>query len=257
MKKWVNGFFAAFSMYSTLPMPQVQWREDTMQYVFCFFPWIGALTGGLCLAWNWLCGYFQIGEMLFAGGMTLIPLAISGGIHLDGLIDTADALYSRREREKKLEILKDPHVGAFGVIACGGYLLASFSLWGQLYGSWRWIAVCCVGFFLSRCCSALAVVSFPAAKQSGLAHLFSGYADRKMVRICCGAYLAAGCALLILLGGWHSAVVPLAMGLAFAGFYRLCRRQFGGITGDLAGFFLQLSELAVLAACTAGGVLAW
>lgn len=43
--------------------------------------------------------------------MTLLPLIVSGGIHLDGLVDTADALYSRRETEKKLEILKDPHVG--------------------------------------------------------------------------------------------------------------------------------------------------
>lgn len=89
---------------------------------------------------------------------------MSGGIHLDGMVDTADALYSRRETEKKLEILKDPHVGAFGVIVCGGYLLASFALWGQLHTSPRLLVPCCAGFFLSRCCSAMAVVSFPAAK---------------------------------------------------------------------------------------------
>ncbi len=77
------------------------------------FPWIGLLTGGLCLGWAWFCRAWQVGALLFAGGMTLLPLIVSGGIHLDGLVDTADALYSRRETEKKLEILKDPHVGAF------------------------------------------------------------------------------------------------------------------------------------------------
>lgn len=130
-----------------------------MRYLFCFFPWIGLLTGGLCLGWAWFCRVWQVGALLFAGGMTLLPLIVSGGIHLDGLVDTADALYSRRETEKKLEILKDPHVGAFGVMACCGYLLASFALGGKymkpaadralrhrifpvamLFGCWQWSA---------------------------------------------------------------------------------------------------------------------
>ncbi|MDD3192542.1 MAG: adenosylcobinamide-GDP ribazoletransferase [Oscillospiraceae bacterium] len=255
MKKWFDGFCAAFSMYSTVPMPQIQWEQDTMRYLFCFFPWVGALTGGLCLGWAWLCRVLSVGPMLFAGGMTLLPLAVSGGIHLDGLVDTADALYSRRETEKKLEILKDPHVGAFGVIVCGGYLLAAFALWGQLYETPRLLSLCCAGFFLSRCCSALAVVSFPAAKNSGLAHLFSGYADQKAVRICCGCDLALAGGLLIWPFGWAAVAVLAAVGIVFAGFWRLCRKQFGGITGDLAGFFLQITELAVLLVCTFGGML--
>ena len=236
MKKWVSGFCAAFSMYSTVPMPQVPWQADTMRYLFCFFPWVGLLIGGLCLGWAWLCRAWHAGEMLFAGGMTLLPLIVSGGIHLDGMVDTADALYSRRETEKKLEILKDPHVGAFGVIVCGGYLLARFALWG---------------------CSAMAVVSFPAAKNSGLAHLFSGYADKKTVRICCGCYLAFAGGLLIWRFWWAGAAVLIGISLIFIVFWHLCKKQFGGITGDLAGFFLQMTELAVLAGCTFGGMLEW
>ena len=255
MKKWLNGFCAAFSMYSTVPMPQIQWREDTMRYLFCFFPWIGLLTGGLCLGWAWFCRAWQVGARLFAGGMTLLPLIVSGGIHLDGLVDTADALYSRRETEKKLEILKDPHVGAFGVMACCGYLLASFALWGQVYETPRLIGLCCIGFFLSRCCSALAVVSFPAAKNSGLAHLFSSYADKKTVRVCCGFYLLLAGALLVWKFLWLGAAVLITIGFVFVGFWHLCRKQFGGITGDLAGFFLQVAELAVLAVCTFGGIM--
>jgi len=238
-------------------MPQIQWREDTMRYLFCFFPWVGLLTGGLCLGWAWLCGYWRAGALLFAGGMTLLPLIVSGGIHLDGLVDTADALYSRQETQKKLEILKDPHVGAFGVIVCCGYLLANFALWGQMYETPRLTGLCCAGFFLSRCCSAMAVVSFPAAKNSGLAHLFSGYADKKTVRICCGGYLLLAGGLLVWQFAWAGAAVLVGMGLVFLWFWRLCRKQFGGITGDLAGFFLQAAELAVLAICTFGGMLEW
>lgn len=228
-----------------------------MRYLFCFFPWVGLLTGGLCLGWAWLCGYWRAGALLFAGGMTLLPLIVSGGIHLDGLVDTADALYSRRETQKKLEILKDPHVGAFGVIVCCGYLLANFALWGQMYETPQLTGLCCAGFFLSRCCSAMAVVSFPAAKNSGLAHLFSGYADKKAVRICCGGYLLLAGGLLVWQFAWAGAAVLAGMGLVFVWFWRLCRKQFGGITGDLAGFFLQAVELAVLAICTFGGMLGW
>ena len=111
MKKWVSGFCAAFSMYSTVPMPQVPWQADTMRYLFCFFPWVGLLIGGLCLGWAWLCRAWHAGEMLFAGGMTLLPLIVSGGIHLDGMVDTADALYSRRETEKKLALTAASFLG--------------------------------------------------------------------------------------------------------------------------------------------------
>ena len=148
-------------------------------------------------------------------------------------------------------------MGAFGVIVCCGYLLANFALWGQMYETPRLTGLCCAGFFLSRCCSAMAVVSFPAAKNSGLAHLFSGYADKKTVRICCGGYLLLAGGLLVWQFAWAGAAVLVGMGLVFLWFWRLCRKQFGGITGDLAGFFLQAAELAALAICTFGGMLEW
>lgn len=141
------------------------------------------------------------------------------------------------------------------MIVCCGYLLASFALWGQVYETPRLIGLCCIGFFLSRCCSALAVVSFPAAKNSGLAHLFSSYADKKTVRVCCGFYLLLAGALLVWKLLWLGAAVLITIGFVFVGFWHLCRKQFGGITGDLAGFFLQVAELAVLAVCTFGGIM--
>lgn len=187
--------------------------------------------------------------------MTLLPLIVSGGIHLDGLVDTADALYSRRETEKKLEILKDPHVGAFGVMACCGYLLASFALWGQVYETPRLIGLCCIGF---SCRDAVRRwqwsafrqlripdwrICFPAMrikKRFGFAAVFIFYWQG---RCWFGNFYGPGAAVLI------------TIGFVFVGFWHLCRKQFGGITGDLAGFFLQAAELAVLAVCTFGGIM--
>ena len=99
-----------------------------------------------------------------------------------------------------------------------------------------------------RMLSGLAVAAFPLAKNTGLAHTFATAADRRTV--CC--VLAAGCLVwavgILALGGW---ALLLAAGLVFARYHRVAVRQFGGTTGDLAGWFLQKCELWMLAALAA------
>lgn len=70
-------------------------------------------------------------NVVFAGVMTLLPVLVNGGIHMDGFLDTMDALNSYGSREKKLEILKDSRTGAFAVIGFGLYLVASLALWSE------------------------------------------------------------------------------------------------------------------------------
>ena len=102
----------AFAMFSALPVPQFAWNQKNMRYAMCAFPLIGAVIGGL---WC-LCGALPLPMPAKAAGFCLIPVWVTGGIHLDGYADTCDALSSYGDREKKLEILKDPHCGAFAVI---------------------------------------------------------------------------------------------------------------------------------------------
>ena len=72
--------------------------------------------------------------VLFAAAAACLPLLITGGIHMDGFMDTVDALASHQSRERKLEILKDSACGAFAVLYCGVYLLLSFALYYEGYG---------------------------------------------------------------------------------------------------------------------------
>ena len=122
-----GSFVIACSMYSRIPMPQVDWTENRMKYAMCFFPLIG-VTMGAALWLTALIGEhvhtLEEGSLLWAVMGTILPLLITGGIHLDGYLDVTDARSSYGDRAKKLEILKDPHVGAFAVIGCGIYLLA-------------------------------------------------------------------------------------------------------------------------------------
>ena len=98
----------AFAMFSALPVPRIDWNERNMRYAMAAFPLIGAVIGAL---WC-VCGTLPLPDMLRAAGFCLIPVAVTGGIHLDGYADTSDALSSYGDREKKLDILKDPHCGA-------------------------------------------------------------------------------------------------------------------------------------------------
>ena len=110
----------AFAMFSAIPVPQFDWNEKNMRYAMCAFPLIGAVCGVL---W-YLCGALPLPALVRAGGFCLIPVWVTGGIHLDGYADTCDALSSYGDTAKKLEILKDPHCGAFAVIRLCSYFAA-------------------------------------------------------------------------------------------------------------------------------------
>ena len=101
----LKSFIIAFSMYSQIPMPQFEWKEEDMKYMLCFFPLVGAVIG-LCLyGWEKLCTGMEINGLCRTLVGTAIPLLLTGGIHVDGYMDTMDAFHSYQSRERKIEIL--------------------------------------------------------------------------------------------------------------------------------------------------------
>lgn len=241
--KLICAAVIAFSMYSRVPMPRVEWSRENMRFLFCFFPLVGAVIGLLLYLWARF-GAPILGEgNLSAAISVLIPILVTGGIHMDGFFDTADALGSHRPAEEKLAILKDSHAGAFAVLAGLCYFLLAFGAYSQVEG--RWIPVLSVGFVLSRALSGLSVVTFRKATDSGLAATFADASQKRTVGITMGVYILACFVLMALLGGVRG-VICFAAAIIVFGYYRfMAYRQFGGITGDLAGFFLQVCELAM------------
>lgn len=250
----------AFSMYSAVPMPQICWTEENMKYALAAFPLVGVLEGALLLGWAWVAAALRVQPLLFAALAVAIPLVLTGGIHMDGFCDTVDALSSHQPREEKLRILQDPQAGAFAVVFAGGYLLVQAGLWAQLWelGSqdsgclFAGVGVVSGGCVLGRCLSGGAVVALPSARKKGLAATFSQAAAQKRRRV-----LGALGLLAVLSAGWMAsqAVWPAlaawaALALVTVGFYRMCQKEFGGITGDLAGWFFACGQLAMLAAVT-------
>ena len=231
----------AFSMFSALPMPRVQWNGANMRYSLCAFPLVGAVIGGLVWLWTLVSGALSLPAILRGAGCCLIPVLVTGGIHLDGYIDTWDALASHGAPERLREILKDPHVGAFAVIRLGAYYVASLALWTAL-PVYRGGAVL-AAFCLSRTLSGLAVASFPIMEGNGLARTFSEASARRRVRRILTAAALVLSALMIWRGG--AVMVPAALGVFAYYRYGICRK-FGGLSGDLAGWFLQTTELVLM-----------
>lgn len=236
----------AFGTYSKIPMPYFEWKEKDMKYTICFFPLVGVADGGVCLLWLWLCHRFGMGELFKATGI-IINIFITGGIHIDGYMDTMDALHSYQPKEKKLEILKDAHIGSFAVIMLSVYLMLNAAAVsginykaGLLYG---------MTFVVSRILSGLAVVSFKSAKNEGMLYTFSSAAHKIAVRTLLIAELTAALLVMFYFCGVKSAAVIITMAIVFIYYRYKSYKEFGGITGDLAGWFLCICETAAAVVC--------
>lgn len=237
----LNSFLLAFAMYSKIPMPPADWSKEKMKYIMCFFPLVGVVIGALIFGFGSLCSRLGLPELFRGCGLTLIPLLVTGGIHMDGFIDTVDALSSYQSRERKLEILKDSHTGAFAVIFAGIYLVASVGIWSGIPDAC--LPVMAVSFVFSRGMSGMSVVTFKNARKDGLVATFSTNAEKHITRVVLVFYLVISGSLMIYLN-WKAGIASiLASGLIFLYYRYKSYKEFGGITGDLAGWYTQLCEL--------------
>lgn len=257
-KRLWNSFKIAFSMYSRIPMPKSEWTEENMSYAMCFFPCIGAVIGSVSYgvfrvaAWT-QAGKIPVNDLFWTVLLVLIPILITGGIHMDGFLDTQDALSSYQSRERRLEILKDSHAGAFAIISCAVYLLLYTGVYSSL--SEESMQVIALGFMLSRILSGLSVVTFPQARKQGMAATFSQNAAKKTTRIVLCIWLVMLGIVMMIVGKIPGILCLLSAGLMFLYYYRIAMEKFGGITGDLAGYFLQMCELVMAIAAVGGDIL--
>lgn len=251
----IKSFLMAISTYSALPVPQFEWTEENWQYAICWFPCVGILSGGLTAVWILAASCFGISQLLFACIAVTIPIVVTGGIHMDGFMDTVDAISSHQAMEKKLEILKDPHSGGFAFIYACIYFIVSLGLFYQL-GPVSIAYIMCPGYLFSRCLSAFCAVTIKNARGSGMLNSFTeGIHKKKALAIIVSIMVISGAAMIAI--GGRAAVLPLGIGILVTLWYRhFTIKVFGGCTGDTEGFFLQICEIAMLAGTAiAGGFL--
>lgn len=226
-----------------------------------WFPVVGALIGLIMFLPAWAC---QVPgkELLqdiepWPAGIALVMLAfgvlVTGGLHLDGVGDWADGFFGARKRERVLEIMKDPRVGSFGVIALVLVLLAKWAALTRIVGteaSLNWVIVAAIA---SRYAQVELAASLPYARAEG--GTAGAFVDGAGMRHRVWALLLAliGCG--VCCGPAGFAALAIAW-ILIRSFRRYCRSRIGGVTGDLLGAGSELVETTLLMLAAAFGTLA-
>lgn len=241
-----RSFCIAIGLFSKIPVPRFKWQPEDMQYSFVFFPWVGAAIGALTLLWHWVCGMMGIGTVARVAVGIAIPLLVTGGFHVDGYMDTMDAFKSYGDRQEKLRILKDPHIGAFSVIMLA--LLGALFVAGLSLLKPQAVPVFALGYFFSRCLSGLAGVSVKCAKGEGLLVTFSESARMApvIVRTALLVELIACGVLMAVLSLIPGLLAMAGASLTYFYYIKKSQRELGGITGDTEGYFVCICETVMV-----------
>ena len=246
----IKSLVIAFSMYSKIPMPHLELDEKDMKYVMGFFPLIGLITGALAYGWIYAGEILYVPDISRTLVLIILPVIITGGIHVDGYMDTCDALNSYGDREKKLAILKDSHIGAFAVIKLLVYYVLYFAaafIVVQKEGNIQ-IIIMAFTFYLSRIISGLAAFNFRGARNNGMLHTFTSVTATKRVNIMLVIQLVLCVSCMCMCSIITAAAVAAVAFLVLLYYRHMAYKQFGGVTGDLAGYLLCVSELCMTAA---------
>ena len=239
------GFYFALRFLTALPLAHSEVKPGEIGRSAAFFPLVGLLLGlglaGLDLVLRQLWPASVVNA-----GLVVASVLLTGGLHLDGLMDSCDGLFGRRDPARRLEIMRDSRVGSFGVLGAACAILLLFAGLGELREPWRFGGLVLMGT-LSRWAMVLAIWGFPYARAEGLGRSFKDglsvahvLAATVLAVVVVAAGLAVGPPPLVgaaaLVG---AALVALAVG-AF-----VCTR-IPGLTGDSYGAINQIAELAVL-----------
>jgi adenosylcobinamide-GDP ribazoletransferase len=243
---FLHGLGIAFQFLTIIPIKRsFEWNHQTARWSIIFYPLVGIVIGLLAAVQAFvlieLSGFSVLVQTMYVFTFYFL---ISGGLHLDGWIDCSDAYFSRGSLEKKLEVMKDSRVGAFGVLSV------------LFLSSWRFVfiyesvksnneLIFLLLFlipFLSRTGMAIILVSTPLARSSGMAFAIKEAVNSQIKFILFGYFIIA-CLIMVKLGEFF-----LFVWLTFAvlSFIWLSRRffikQFTGITGDMLGASVEGAE---------------
>jgi adenosylcobinamide-GDP ribazoletransferase len=250
-----HSFVAALQLLTRFPVPiQVPFEEKVLRRSVIFFPVAGLLIGlFLYVSGSALTALLPAGAA--AALLTAIWVGITGGLHLDGLMDTADGVLSHRSRERMLEIMKDSRVGAMGVMACVVQLLLKFAFLNAIMeAGWGTGASLVLGTAIwSRWVMVAAIAIWPYARSGeGMGSMFKGVGGRQLMGCSAAAAIVSVAALSVLSGGRISHVIMLSSAAillagAFGGLvaWRLAGKL-GGLTGDTYGAINELTEAWLL-----------
>jgi adenosylcobinamide-GDP ribazoletransferase len=237
------SLFVALQFLTHLPTPAgLPVAGPALGRALGWFPVVGLLLGALLVAADRLLGVLLPRGLVDVLLLVLLAL-LTGGLHLDGFMDTCDGLFSLRSPAERLAIFRDSRVGSFGVVGAATLLLLQWTALGALPAGSR-ATMLLVTLAIARWAMVYAIVAFPYGRAEGLGRVFKEQAGGKALL---AATLVAGLVAALLLGAAGLAALALAAVAAW-GFARYCLGRLPGLTGDTYGALDEPVETLVLIA---------
>ncbi len=237
----INSLLFALQFLTIIPVRIRQVDEKKIAQATVFFPLVGLSLGLILAGINNLLLVFKFESFLMNTILVVSLVILTGGLHLDGLADTFDALLSRKNKEQMLEIMRDSHIGAMGVLSLISVILLKIGLLSSMTAPSKAISLL-IMCMLSRWSLVVSMFLFPYARKEGKAKVFTYGMNLKLfilssiVTLCCVyAFLQLKGLLIILV----AAICTYSMG-------KYIKNKIGGITGDTLGATNELIEIVIL-----------
>jgi len=245
--RYIKGFYMSLGMFCGIPLPFHIWDEKLTAVMVASLPLVGAIIGAVWWVASSLLLNLNLPLVMISAILALVPFFAAGFIHLDGYMDTSDALLSRRNLEDKLRILKDPLVGAFAVVMLAVLFLLQFAAMYTIAQGGRYLLLLIIICVLSRSCSSMSILILRHMPISNYAAMLSHNKNSP-----CKAFviltMLASIALSFMFAGILGLIVSLAVILGYAAAMRTVYKNFKGVSGDLLGYSLVIGELCGLIA---------
>ena len=212
--------------------------------MYSAIPLIGLGMGGLLAGFLVLNDtYFELSRLFTAILLVVLHFVMTGGLHMDGVVDTGDAYFSYRDRKKRLEILDDPRIGAFGAMTLVLFVLLKIGVLYELLLRGLPLLFVIIIPFIARQAVLLVFVTTNPSKETGIASYFKKTVNERMLIWSTIIYFVAVVALAFVLQQWILLLLSTCL-LLFTWTYRSwAKRNFGGISGDLLGAIFEGAEL--------------
>ncbi|WP_378955053.1 adenosylcobinamide-GDP ribazoletransferase [Pelosinus sp. sgz500959] len=240
----MKDFITGFQFLTRIPIvSQSEWSTESFGRSVKFFPIIGGIIGLLLFGFVYIVQYLGGGKVpihAMAIGVVIIEIFLTGGLHCDGLMDTVDGVFSGRPRERMLEIMKDSRVGAFGAMAFSLLILVKYSLIMDIEPMILPYALLVMPI-VGRIAVVIGITLYPYARANGLGKVFYDCSHRQTL------YVAGISAIVLLVPLGKVAMMSGVLGIAMSFvFCQYVSKKLGGLTGDVYGAIIELTEIVAL-----------
>lgn len=238
----MKEFLLSLQFLTVIPLKIKNVEDMNLSNALIYFPAAGLFIGGiLFLINNLLVSFLGFHDFISAIILVVILAALTGSIHLDGLSDTFDALFSRKKREEILEIMRDPHIGTIGVVSIISVILLKISFLSCVIPPLKTgaLLIMCV---LSRWILVFSIFVFPYARSGGKAKVFFSGINSRIF------FFSTLITLLIALAvlKWIGLLIMFLVVVFTLGINLTIKGILGGLTGDTLGALCELSEVFIL-----------